>query len=197
LVDSDHADLIDQPAYRETFVYGNILVEPESGNSQIIHYGGDSGDETRYRKGTLHLFHNTIVSTRSGNTTLARLSSNDESMLAQGNIVYVMGSGSSLGIVDGAGDTTLDGNWLPTGYQDSHSALSGTLTATANVEGTSPGFIDVDGQTFALIQDADARDAGSTLDVFMTHPLTWQYEVHQGASSRVDEGAPDLGAFSD
>ena len=33
------------PRYRDTFVYGNVLIEPDgAGNSQIVHYGGDSGN---------------------------------------------------------------------------------------------------------------------------------------------------------
>jgi len=43
------------PRYRTTFVYGNVLVEhDDQSNSQILHYGGDSGDTTIYRKGTLY-----------------------------------------------------------------------------------------------------------------------------------------------
>ena len=34
------------PRYRTTYVYGNVLIEPDgAGNSQIVHYGGDSGDD--------------------------------------------------------------------------------------------------------------------------------------------------------
>jgi len=66
-------------AYHTTFVYGNVLVEhDDDGNSQILHYGGDSGDESIYRKGTLYFYNNTIVSERAGNTTLMHLSTNEE-----------------------------------------------------------------------------------------------------------------------
>ena len=53
LVDAeDSMDLVEHPSYRKTFVYGNVLVETDgSGNSQIVHYGGDSGNEGFYRKG--------------------------------------------------------------------------------------------------------------------------------------------------
>ena len=46
LVDAeDSAVLVNHPDYRRTFVYGNVLVEADGeGNSQIVHYGGDSGD---------------------------------------------------------------------------------------------------------------------------------------------------------
>ncbi len=101
LVDSDDEGFYSDPVYRSTFVYGNILVEGEGeGNSQIIHYGGDGGDESRYRKGTLYLYNNTIVSTRSGNTTLIRLSTDEESCDARNNIIYTTASGSSLAMLN-------------------------------------------------------------------------------------------------
>ena len=97
LVDcEDDPSLITDPNYRSTYVYGNILIEPQSGNRQIIHYGGDSGDTSIYRKGTLHLYNNTIVSTRSGRSTLVRLTSSDESCNAYNNIIYVSAAGSEI-----------------------------------------------------------------------------------------------------
>lgn len=46
LVDSDYNEFIDSSSYNTTFVCGNILIEPDdAGNSQIIHYGGDSGEK--------------------------------------------------------------------------------------------------------------------------------------------------------
>ena len=69
---------VNDPRYRETHVYGNILIEPDgAGNSQIVHYGGDSGTTEEYRKGDLYFYNNTVISTRSGNTTLVRLSTPD------------------------------------------------------------------------------------------------------------------------
>jgi hypothetical protein len=63
LVESDFDELIDDPRYRETFVYGNVLIERDGdGNSQVAHYGGDNGGSASYRKGTLYFHHNTLVS---------------------------------------------------------------------------------------------------------------------------------------
>ena len=95
LVDTGQSAFYQDPAYRSTFVYGNILVEPDgAGNSQICHYGGDSGNLTRYRKGTLYFYNNTVVSTRSGNTTLLRLSSDDETADLRNNIVFTTAPGT-------------------------------------------------------------------------------------------------------
>ena len=109
LVDAGTSALYDDPSYRETFVYGNVLIEGDGeGNSQIVHYGGDSGDTSRYRKGTLHFFHNTVVSERTGNTTLLRLSSNGESADVRNNVLYVEAQGSRLAMLNSSGAARLD-----------------------------------------------------------------------------------------
>jgi hypothetical protein len=59
LVESDNTDLINDPDYQKTYVYGNMLIKHDAQeNGQVIHYGGDSGDLDRYRKGRLYLFNN-------------------------------------------------------------------------------------------------------------------------------------------
>ena len=48
----------DDPDYHTTLVYGNVIVNDASTNgadlSNMIHYGGDSGETDGYRKGTLY-----------------------------------------------------------------------------------------------------------------------------------------------
>src|ERR1044072_1411930 len=70
LVDAeDSVQIQNDAAYHKTFVYGNLLIEPDgAGNSQIAHYGGDSGNEPTYRKGKLYFLNKTVVSTRAANT---------------------------------------------------------------------------------------------------------------------------------
>ena len=46
LVESDFPSYYENPSYRNTYVYGNVLVEQDGGNSQVIHYGGDNGNTT-------------------------------------------------------------------------------------------------------------------------------------------------------
>ncbi len=105
LVDAeDSAVLVNHPDYSRTFVYGNVLIESEGeGNSQILHYGGDSGTTADYRKGTLYFHHNTVVSTRSGNTTLMRLSTNDEHADVRNNILFTTAEGWSFAMVGESG----------------------------------------------------------------------------------------------
>jgi len=200
LVDAeDSTALVADPSYRTTFVYGNVLIEPDgAGNSQIVHYGGDSGDETIYRKGTLYFYDNTLVSTRSGNTTLLRLSTNDESADVRDNILYVTASGGALAMLDADGSLFMTHNWLKPGWVASHSGLGGTLDDDGtSVQGASPGFVDEAAQDFHLLPSSAAVDAGTALAA-ATQPangVTRQYVEDQATQPRPLVGAPDLGAF--
>ena len=163
LVDAEDSDvLVNHPSYRETFVYGNVLIEPDgAGNSQIVHYGGDSGATAIYRKGILHFFHNTVVSLRSGNTTLLRLSTDDESADARNNLLYVAAAGNRLAMLDADGVLALSHNWTKPGWVGSHGGLSGVIDDDGTgVEGTAPGFVDAATQNFHLLETSDAVDAG-------------------------------------
>ena len=174
LVDAEDSDvLVNDPSYGETFVYGNVLIEPDgAGNSQIVHYGGDSGATAIYRKGMLHFFHNTVVSLRSGNTTLLRLSTDDESADVRNNVLYVTAPGNRLAMLDADGVLALSHNWTKPGWVDSHGGLSGVIDDDGSgVEGTSPGFVDAGAQNFHLLETSQAVDAGAALhpDVLPDH----------------------------
>ncbi len=167
LVDGeDHPSVPNAPSYSETFVYGNVLLEPsDDGNSQIVHYGGDNGDESIYRKGTLFFHNNTVVSRRSGNTTLLRLSTNSESADVRNNVIYVTGSGSSLAMLSKNGVLNLSNNWLSSGWKDSHDSFGGTLNAQKNLDTeTAPGFVDQANGDFQLAAGSACIDAGVALD---------------------------------
>lgn len=195
LVESDDAAFIAAPSYRATYVYGNVLVEPDgAGNSQIVHYGGDSGDEARYRKGTLHFYANTVVSTRTGNTTLVRLSTNDESMDARNNIIVATAGDNRLAITDGSGHASVRDNWLQQGWQPSHSTVEGSVDDQGNLGGTMPGFVDLDGGDFHLADGSICLGAAGPLAAGAP-AVDRQYVIHQGNTARADDGAPDLGAF--
>ena len=200
LVDAeDSMVLVDDPSYHTTFVYGNVLIEPDGNdNSQIAHYGGDSGDETIYRKGTLYFYANTLVSTRSGNTTLLRLSTNDESADVRDNILYVTASGGALAMLDSDGALSMTHNWLKPGWVSSHGGLGGTIDDDGtSVLGASPGFADAASQDFHLLPTSAAVDAGTALAaaVLPANGVTREYVEHQAREPRPVVGPLDLGAF--
>jgi len=199
LVDSDFPELYNDPSYRETFVYGNILVEPDSsGNSQVCHYGGDSGTSSHYRKGTLHFYHNTVVSTRSGNTTLFRLSTNDESCDCRNNVVYVAATGSHLAMLDESGTLNLRNNWFKMGWRNCHGSLAGEVNDLGGmVNGTSPGFWDDTAQEYWPTGTSDCLDAGTGLAAACNpdHVVELEYVKHHDRKARALNGTLDIGAY--
>jgi hypothetical protein len=200
LVEGDDSVLIrNAPEYRKTFVYGNILIEPNgAGNSQIVHYGGDNGITSLYRKGTLYFYNNTIVSTRTGNTTLFRLSTNEETADARNNIFYVTAPGTSLACLDETGVLSLSHNWIKPGWRVSH----GTATGTINNDGTfvqtsSPLFANEAAQDFRLTMNSPAVNAGTPLNsnALPDNDVVRQYVKYQTGTARPADSILDIGAY--
>jgi hypothetical protein len=197
LVDAeDNMDLVNDPGYRKTFVSGNVLIEPDgAGNNQIVHYGGDSGDESIYRKGTLHFNNNTVVSTRTSNTTLLRLSTNEETCDCRNNIVWTTATGSHLALVNEAGVVHLKNNWLKSGWVTSHDGVAGIIyNDGANITGGSPGFVDTGTQNYHLDRRSPGINAGASLHPD-AYPVAYQYVKHGKSETRPADGKLDLGAF--
>ena len=201
LVDAEDSDVIaTDPAYHTTLAYGNILIEPAgAGNSQILHYGGDSGDTTIYRKGTLYFYHNTLVSTRTDHTTLMRLSTNEETCDARNNILYVTNTGGNFALLDSSGVLNFHRNWLKPGYASSFSGLTGTINNDGtSITGASPNFTNEAAQDYTLQASSACIDTALPLApaVLPGGDITRQYVKHQSSEPRTIAGAaPDLGAF--
>jgi hypothetical protein len=201
LVDGEDSALIRaHPSYRTTFVYGNVLIEPAgAGNRQIVHYGGDSGDEQHYRKGTLHFFNNTIVSYRTDRNTVFRLSSNDERADFRNNVVYGTLPGNTQSLVDDTGILDMSHNWIKPGFV---STFNGTLGGVINDDGTtvtggSPGFVNEAARDFRLAAGSGAVDKGTIISAaaLPAHDLVREYVVHRSSQARGFDGSIDIGAF--
>ncbi|HEY0428100.1 MAG TPA: right-handed parallel beta-helix repeat-containing protein [Pyrinomonadaceae bacterium] len=195
----DSVQIRNAPEYRKTFVYGNILIEPDgAGNSQITHYGGDGSDATTYRKGTLYFYNNTIISTRAGNTTLFRLSTNEETCDARNNIFYVTAGGANLAMLDDTGALSISHNWLKPNWRVSHGTATGTVSNDGtSISGTSPGFANEAAQDFRLVSTSAAVNAGTSLNsnVLPDNNVIRQYVRHQTGEARPANGALDIGAY--
>jgi hypothetical protein len=200
LVDGeDSVQIHTDPAYGETHVYGNILIEPAgAGNRQIVHYGGDSGNTASYRKGTLYFFNNTLVSTRTDRTTLFRLSTNDERCDARNNIFYASAAGNTVSMLDASGILDLSHNWIKPGWV----AIFGTLDGTINNDGSmvqsaAPGFVNTTGQDYRLTAGSRCVNAGGPLHalVLPTHDIVRQYVKHQSHQPRPRDLTIDIGAY--
>jgi hypothetical protein len=197
LVDAGDAALYGDPAYRESFVYGNILVEPAgAGNRQIVHYGGDSGTTSRYRKGTLWFYHNTVISTRTDRTTLFRLSTNDEGCYAWNNVIYTTLPGDTLALLDQSGGLWFERNALKAGWVAGFFGVDMQISGlTALLETDSPDFVDFVAQDYrpAALSPLVGAQIGLPEDVQARHPILWSYVRRQAGQPR--DPAQALGAL--
>jgi hypothetical protein len=199
LVETDSATIQGSLAYRQTFVYGNVLIETVgAGNRQVAHYGGDNGTTSKYRKGTLYFYQNTMVSYRTDRTTLFRLSSNEERADVRNNVFYVTAAGSTLSLLDETGILSLTHNWFKPGRVSTFGTLAGTINDDgSSVVGASPGFRDEAAQDFRLAIGSANQNAGAPLAaVVLPEPgVGFEYVKHQGSKVRSNDGVLDIGAF--
>ena len=189
----------DKTKYGETFVYGNVLVErDDQGNSQVVHYGGDSNQTDRYRKGVLYFYNNTVVSYRGGNTTLFRLSTQDERVECRNNIFHVTAPGHRLALLGETGSADLHNNWFTAGWRTSHSGAEEIRVHGRTLADEAPGFISVGAADYRLADGSPCRGAGGPLPAaaLPRHRLQWQYVPHRGRAARPDHSPLDLGAFA-
>jgi hypothetical protein len=199
LVESTKGVINGEARYRATHVYGNVLVEPDAaGNRQIVHYGGDNGDTSAYRKGTLYFYNNTVASARTDRTTIFRLSTNEERADARNNIFYVTAAGNTLSVLDSTGTLDLSRNWFKPGWVNTFGTLAGIVNNdVTSVQGASPGFVDEANGDYRLAAGSAAANAGGALhpNVLPAHDLTRQYVKHLAGEARANDGLRDIGAF--
>jgi hypothetical protein len=195
----DSSILRADPCYRTTFVYGNVIIEhPNSGNNDIVLYGGDGGGANKFRKGTLYFYNNTFVSDRTDRTRLFRMSTNDESCDARNNIAYVTASGDNLVVLDNTGRLTLTKNWFKTGWTPFQvNRPKGIITDNGTLVGSAPGFVSEAGQDYHLASGSPAIDSGASLHIAVlpTHDVVREYVKHQASVARAVHGPLDIGAF--
>ncbi len=196
----DTAFIRNDPSYRKTFVYGNILIKQDGGNNQSIHCGGDSGTTANYRKGKLYFYNNTVYSVRAGTTVTARLSTNDEQGDFRNNLFFNTAAGTSMAMLAEAGTLVLANNWAKNGWRNSHEGggFTGSVSGGPTmVTGTAPGFVDAASQNFALSAGSPAIDAGTAMhpDALPDHNVVRHYQKHQTSVARPVAGQFDLGAY--
>ena len=94
LVDAEDSEVLrTHPAYMNTLVEHNLLIQPDKNSSgRILHFGGDSGDVLNYRK-ELTFQNNTVLTQHKGTTILFRAETNNQHILAQDNIFHQLNPG--------------------------------------------------------------------------------------------------------
>lgn len=202
LVDAeDHGGrLVNRSSYRETFVYGNVFEEGKNHfRNEIVHYGGDSGNDAWYRKGTLHFYHNTVISRREGLTVLFRLSSEDEKAELSNNIFFAANPLGRLALSHGRGTFCLHRNWLSRGWvKTSRTLFWGDLSEVNTIEGRAPDFVDWKKRDYRLSGARAERWVSEPLESLVSarYPLLFLGERSGDWRSKGKDQKPPIGAFS-
>ncbi|MGD9932309.1 MAG: hypothetical protein AB7T37_01210 [Dehalococcoidia bacterium] len=216
LVEAQESSPVTQhlPEYRTTLVYGNTIIAGPGGASNMIHYGGDSGEEQTYRKGTLYFYNNT-VSVRADQTgdnsryttSLFDVSTADETVAARNNIIVRRSATdgavpTDLAWMRSAGNLVLGVNWATPGmieWRDEKPAKGG-IKGLENVIGdaaNAPGFVDEDGRDFVLVKGSAAAGKAEELDpAVIKLGATVDFEYLDPASARPRADVADLGAYA-
>lgn len=197
LVDAEDSEAIRaDPRYDRAYVYGNVLIETaDSGNNQVVHFGGDNGPEETFRHGPLFFFNNTVISERTDKTCLLRLSTNGVSARVFNNILLTTADPDLLSILDETGLVELRGNVLRPGWRECHGDLSGLIRAEANIETDEAVLTDVSRRELRLRSSSPAIDGGVKLPA--AHPVDREFQAPAGTVARAKHGGVDLGAFEE
>ncbi|KAA1418601.1 hypothetical protein F0U44_08865 [Nocardioides humilatus] len=199
----------DLPAYRETWVYGNVVDLTHGDAAYAIHYGGDSGLEDTYRKGTLYFFNNTVVyrfdQSEQYNASVFDITTPDETAEIWGN-VFSAGPATpgatplELSLERGSGVHHLGANVMgPAMVQWRSDTHTGSITGwSSRITASNLGFTDLAGSDFRPVDGSPLVDVGATAPrvVPSRHALAYQYVPHQLALGRPVNGTSvDAGAY--
>jgi hypothetical protein len=187
------------PRYRQTFVYGNVLISGPTDASALVHYGGDTvGLEQNFRKGTLYFYNNTVIESANSsdywNTTLVNADTNDEHVDIRNNVIWSKGT-TNFHLLGSAGQAVVGPNWISSGYFPALDSSKATVTVgTGVVTGKDPML---DPTTFAPLAGSPVVDRAVALaSPAATYPCSYEYSGAAGGVCRDTRGAaPDFGAF--
>jgi Right handed beta helix region len=197
------------PQYHDAWVYGNIIVSDADAataySSNLIHWGGDNGDEKDYRKGTLYFYHNTVVTKASRKQSwrmrIFDLATPTQTVEARSNIFAHFGD-ANYSIMNLVGTLRLEGtNWIRAGWREASDQGGAAVTVQRNgtlIEGTDPGFAVIAAGDYSLaarsaaLDRAPATPPASVADRWIER----QFAPPATSVARSAKGAaPDLGAL--
>ena len=200
--------------YATTYVYGNLIdIAANYTNTQLMLYGGDSGQTSNYRQGTLYFYNNTMVVAGDGanaypDALLFFLMQPSARAEVWNNIFYATPATpghqpkAMAMAYAGAGTVNLKSNWMsPTvaaGWLGHPSAATVTGWA-ANITGNgAPGFQNQGQHLYTPVAGSALVNAGASLAQLNAgmFPL-WQPQAQSPAArvARKQDGQIDIGAY--
>ncbi|MBI5931576.1 MAG: hypothetical protein HY862_19870 [Chloroflexi bacterium] len=215
-----------QPNYNTAWVYGNVLINRPTSSSNgrsTVHFGGDNGGEDPipgtqpcgfdpgqdptecYRRGPLYFYNNTVLLyVSSGNKTLLRLQTDEQTAFAVNNVVHTVGTGYNISYMSYRGQLSLGVNIVNrassplTNFHLNQGGPNSTVTGQANVTVlTNPaltGFVDAAAENYYLLGTSPAVNTGQTIAPPLL-PVGHEYNASLGIRVRPVVGQIDMGAF--
>ena len=137
------------PAYHDAWVYGNVIISDHTreavASAKLIHWGGDNTPKY-FRNGTLHFYHNTVVTRGDQAGGPWRLHVFDmpgkQKVELRGNVFWHSGS-TQLQLGNEHGTLAFaDSNWISRGWQLGHDLANDIVMTKSGrlIEGDAPAF---------------------------------------------------------
>jgi hypothetical protein len=218
------AIMVNEPAYHEAFIYGNIFINPPTGPTTPFHFSGDHQNYDLYRKGTLHFWNNTFINTsdQTGNAnakyrmSLFLLPSSDnvgttslEEIVDLKNNIFLnkpetLGAATTdfyMTTTDGTATFNFTNNWISSGYLGGFSGKWGgnayaPFIGTINHTQTINNTNNNPG--FVNIDQLDVTPTANAqvIDTGVTIPIiTEMYKKELSFIPRSNNGTMDIGAY--
>jgi hypothetical protein len=164
------------PNYPNAWVYGNVILNGSADADRPIHWGSDNTPSHGHH-GTLYFAHNTVV-IRSNQSAayrkaLFQVSTNDETVDARNNIVYIApetagATPSNFTLMTQYGNAVFGVNWVSPGWGSwyDNTVPQGTVTGMGSFvpsAGNDPGFVNLAGNDFHLSTTSSVINAGGAL----------------------------------
>ncbi|HET8868926.1 MAG TPA: hypothetical protein VFM48_00640, partial [Aquabacterium sp.] len=202
------------PAYRQTFVYGNQIVK-DGTTGVAIHYGGDHGGappganwgESIFRKGTLFFYNNTVVLTGNASSMyLFQLATTEEAAEIWNNVFLFRDSVTEPSLRTGqdvasnyvtGGVLNLGVNWINNGWKnnDQYHPLSSPVYGAAHM--LSSNALPIDINSLLPVPSGLAVDTGQVPPAqALAYGVTAEMDANFLPRTRSVSGAAiDLGAL--
>jgi len=217
MVDIQASALMNQvsnPAYQTSYVYGNTYINDNLQSADCIHYGGDDGLTSNYRKGTLYFYDNTFecIANQSDFYTMGIFDIETTATVQADNNIFYMIPRTSGGTPSGfcwmytyngeTGTLKLGINYATRGIANCTNSNSATIIGgfsdsnnkLVNNSANNPGFVNPNTDNLSLAAGSVCIGAAGALNagVLPTYNITTEYVKHLQSAPRTS--LADLGS---